>query len=293
MLVPETDVKTHMHNRKALSLPEEPYLVIAPSKRWVALDLRSLWRFRDLLYFLMWRDVKIRYKQTALGVAWAVLQPLLTMLIFTLFFGKVAKIPSNGHPYALFAFAGLVPWTFFSNAVANAGSSLVNNSALISKVYFPRLIMPAAAVLAGLVDLGASFAVMLGLAAFYGVGAGWNLLALPVLVLLTMLLATAIGLFFAALNVKYRDIRYALPFVIQLGMFATPIIYPLSMVHQQWRWVLTLNPMAGLVEGFRVSLLGGQFDFRALGLAAAITIVLLVLNAFYFRSVEKGFADLI
>ena len=293
MTEPETLEETHSHSRPSLPLPEKPHLVIVPSKRWVALDLRSIWTFRDLLYFLTLRDVKIRYKQTALGVAWAVLQPLLTMLIFTLFFGRVAKIPSNGHPYALFAFAGLLPWTFFANAITNSGNSLVNNAALISKVYFPRLIMPSAAVLAGLVDLGVALVLMFGLAAFYGVGMSLNLVALPVLILLTTLLALAVSLFFAALNVKYRDVRYALPFLVQLAMFATPIIYPLSMVPKQWRWALVLNPMAGVVEGFRAALLGGQFDLPALALAAAMTAVLLALGAYYFRSVERNFADLI
>jgi len=293
MAEPELLIEPQGYSRPSVSLPEKPLLVMVPSKRWVALDLRSLWTFRDLLYFLTLRDVKIRYKQTALGVAWAVLQPLLTMLIFTLFFGRVAKIPSNGHPYALFAFAGLLPWTFFANAITNSGNSLVNNAALISKVYFPRLIMPSAAVLAGLVDLAVSLVLMFGLAAFYGVGMSLNILALPALILLTTLLALAVSLFFAALNVKYRDVRYALPFLVQLAMFATPIIYPISMVPQRWRWALLLNPMAGLVEGFRVSLLGGQFDLPGLELAGAITIILLALGAYYFRSVERSFADLI
>jgi len=293
MTEPELLVEARSYRQPPVPMTDVPHLVITPSKRWVALDLRSLWMFRDLLYFLTWRDVKIRYKQTALGVAWAVLQPLLTMVIFTLFFGRVAKISSNGHPYPVFAFAGLLPWTFFANAITNSGTSLVNNSALISKVYFPRLIMPSAAMLAGLVDLSVSLVLMFGLAAYYGVGMSWNVLALPALILLTMLLALAVGLFFAALNVKYRDVRYALPFLVQLAMFATPIIYPLSLVPKQWRWALVLNPMSGLVEGFRVALLGGQFDVPALALAAAITLILLTAGAYYFRAVERSFADLI
>lgn len=274
-------------------LSPAPLLVITPTKRWVALDFRSLWAGRDLLYFLMLRDVKVRYKQTALGVAWAILQPLLAMLVFTLFFGKVAKIPSNGVPYPLFAYIGLLPWTFFANAITNSGNSLVNNASLISKVFFPRLIMPGATIAAGLVDLGVSFILMFGLMAFYRVPLNWNLLVVPVLVLLTALLAFAVGVFFAALNVKYRDVRYALPFLVQLAMFATPIIYPSSMVKEEWRWALKANPMAGLVEAFRTAVLGGHFDFTALAVSMGLTIVLLAVGIFYFRSVEKYFADII
>jgi lipopolysaccharide transport system permease protein len=277
----------------AVEVPGEPLLVITPSGRWAGLDLRGFWTHRDLLYFLAWRDVKIRYKQTALGVAWAMLQPLLTMLIFTLFFGKVAKIPSEGLPYALFAYAGLTPWTFFANAITNSGNSLVMNSNLISKIYFPRLIVPSATVLAGLVDLIVSLALIFGLFAYYGVWPDWNILALPLLVAATALLALAIGLFFSALNVKYRDMRYALPFLVQLGMFATPIIYPSSMAPERWRWLLSINPMTGIVEGFRAALLGGRFDGQALFISGSVTVALLIAGAYYFRSVEKSFADVV
>ncbi len=270
-----------------------PTVVIVPSSGWAVIDLASLWTYRDLLYFLTLRDVKVRYKQTALGVAWAILQPLLTMVIFAIFFGKFAKIPSDGIPYPLFAFAGLLPWTFFSTAVTNCGSSLVSNAALTNKVYFPRLIMPGATTLAGLVDFGVSLVLMFGMIVYYRLGITWNVLALPLLVVVTYSIALAVGVFFAALNVKYRDVRYALPFLVQLAMFATPIIYPSSMVPVQWRWILSINPMAALVEGFRACLLGGHFDFPALTAATCLTLFLLTASAVYFRSVEKHFADFV
>ena len=271
----------------------EPVIVIVPSRRWVALDLRGLWAYRELLYFLAWRDVKIRYKQTALGVGWAILQPLLTLVIFTILFGRLAKIPSGGQPYSVFALAGILPWTFFANAITNASNSLVNNSNLIGKVYFPRLIMPAATVLAAVVDLGFSFVLMFGYYAYQHVPITINILFLPALVLVTILLAMAVGAFFAAMNVKYRDVRYALPFLVQLAMYATPIIYPLSLVPQQWRTVVGLNPMAAIVEGYRTALLGGVFNWPSLAIASLATVAILVGSAFYFRSVEKGFADIL
>src|SRR5215813_3874395 len=271
----------------------EPLVVISPSRRWVALDLAGLWSYRELLYFLTWRDVKIRYKQTALGIGWALLQPLLTLLVFTILFGKMAKIPSGGQPYTTFVLAGILPWTFFANAVTASSNSLVTNANLIGKVYFPRLIMPAATVLAATVDLGLSFVLMFGLYAYHRVPYTLNILLLPALVLLTILLALAVCAFFSALNVKYRDVRYALPLLIQLAMYATPVIYPLSLVPAQWRPLLILNPMASVIEAYRTCLLGGVFDWQSLGIAAAATVAILVGSAFYFRSVEKGFADIL
>ena len=273
-------------------LPDKPLVSIRPSKSWVALNLRDLWLYRDLLYFLVWRDVKVRYKQTALGVAWAIMQPLFTMLIFSFIFGRLAGIKSDGVPYPLFAYAGLLSWTFFANAVTSSGNSLVGSANLITKVYFPRLLIPVAAVIAGLVDFAIAFLLLAVLMLYYRVALTWNILMLPVLMLLTTLLAIGVGMWMSALNVKYRDIRYALPFVIQLWFFASPIIYPAS-IFQHWRWLLAFNPMAGLIEGYRAALYGRPFDWPMLALSSGLTLALLTYAAFTFRRMEKGFADII
>lgn len=275
------------------SIPEHPLTVIEPGRSWVALDIRSLWSYRELLFFLTWRDVKVRYKQTALGVAWAVLQPLCTMLVFSLFFGRLAGVPSDGIPYPLFAFAGLLPWVFFSNAVTNSGNSLVGNANLITKVYFPRLLVPGAAVGAGLVDLLFGFILVALLMIFFGFGTSWSVLFLPLLVVLLMLLALGVGLWMSALNVKYRDIRYALPFLIQIWMFISPVIYPASFVPAKWRWVVWLNPLAGIIEGFRAALFGRPLPWGLLGVATALTLLWLFYAAFTFRRMEKSFADIV
>lgn len=274
-------------------LPEKPLVVIQPSKSWVALNLRDLWLYRDLLYILTERDIKVRYKQTILGALWAIIQPLFTMLIFTLFFGRLAGMPSDGIPYPIFAYAGLLPWTFFSNAVTNSGNSLVGNSNLITKVYFPRMIIPIASVGAGLVDFAIAFSLLVVLMFYYGVGLTVNILMVPVLVVLTALLAIGIGMWMSGLNVKYRDVRYALPFLIQLGMFATPIIYPASIVPEKWRWLLALNPLTGIIEGYRSAFFGKPFDWVALGISALIALSILVYSAYSFRKMEKTFADIV
>jgi lipopolysaccharide transport system permease protein len=274
-----------------------PHLVIEPGRSWSSLDLREIWKYRELLYFLTWRDVKVRYKQTMLGAAWAVLQPLLTMLVFTLLFGKLAKLPSDNVPYPLFAFAGLLPWTFFSNAVGSAGNSVVGNPQLVTKVYFPRLIVPAAAVLAGLVDFGVSFLLMCIMMAVYRVPLGVNFLLLPVLIFLTAALAMGIGTWLASLNVKYRDIRHLIPFTLQLWMYVTPVAYPLSLIPRPYRALLIINPMTGLIEGYRVVLLSGingaSFNWTALGVSVLMTAAMLVFAAYAFRRFERLFADLI
>jgi lipopolysaccharide transport system permease protein len=274
-------------------LPDRPIVILEPSKFWVALDLRSLWAYRELLYFLTWRDVKVRYKQTVLGAAWAIIQPLLTMLIFTLFFGQLAGVPSDGIPYPIFAYAGLLPWTFFSNAVTNSGNSLVGSSSLITKVYFPRMIIPGAAVTAGLVDFAIAFLVLVALMVYYHIRVSGIVLMMLPLTLLITLLALGVGMWMSALNVRYRDIRYALPFLIQLWMFASPIIYPVSMLPAKWRWLLALNPLTGIIAGFRASLFGLPLDWQALGISTGITLVLLVYSAFSFRRMEKSFADIV
>jgi homopolymeric O-antigen transport system permease protein len=252
-----------------------------------------LWDYRELLYFLTWRDVKVRYKQTVLGAAWAVIQPLFTMIVFSIFFGNLARLPSDGIPYPLFAYAAVLPWTFFSNAVTNSGNSLVGSANLITKVYFPRMVIPVAAVAAGLIDLMIAFGILIVLMIYYGVGLTWNLLMAPALVVMTMLLAVAAGMWTSAVNVKYRDVRYALPFAIQLLMFATPIIYPASIVPERWRWALNLNPLTGIIEGYRASVFGRPFDWPALAISAAITSALLVYATCYFRRMERTFADIV
>jgi len=272
---------------------EQPLVSIRAGGKWAAIDVNSLWAYRELLYFLTWRDVKVRYKQTVLGAAWAIIQPLFTMIIFSIFFGKLAGMPSDGIPYPLFAYAGLLPWTFFSNAVNSSGNSLVGSANLITKVYFPRMIIPGAAVAAGLIDLLVAFVILIVLMVYYQVGVTVHILMLPVLIVLTTLLAIGVGMWMSALNVKYRDIRYALPFAIQLWMFATPIIYPLSLVPEHWRWLLKINPLSGIIEGYRSSFFGRPFDWQSLSISALITLVVLVYAAYDFRRMERTFADIV
>ena len=272
------------------SLPEKPLVVIEPQKSWVPLNLRDLWQYRDLLYILAMRDIKVRYKQTALGATWAIIQPLFTTLIFTIFFGSLAGVKSVDVPYPLFAFAGLLPWTFFANAVTTSGNSLVGNSNLITKVYFPRMIIPMAAVAAGLIDFLISFVVFAVMMIYYGVGFSINILMLPILVLLTSLLAVGVGMLMSALNVKYRDIRYALPFLIQLGMFASGII---AAVPENWRFILSFNPLVGIIEAYRAAFFNTPFNWSSLGFSAFITAAVLVYAAYNFRRMEKSFADVI
>jgi len=274
-------------------IPEQPLVVIEPSRYWVALDLRGLWAYRELLYFLTWRDVKVRYKQTLLGAAWAIIQPLFTMIIFSLLFGRLAGIKSDDIPYPMFAYAGLLPWTFFSNALTASGNSLVGSSSLITKIYFPRIIIPAAAVAAGLVDFALAFLVLIPLMFYYGVSVTPRLLFLPLMVILLTFLSLAIGMWMSALNVKYRDIRYALPFLIQLWMFVSPVIYPASMLGGKLKIVLTLNPLTGIIENFRASLLGRPMKWSSLAISTAITVVVFIYSAYSFRRMERTFADLV
>jgi lipopolysaccharide transport system permease protein len=275
-------------------LPDRPLVIIAPSKSWVSLQLGDVWLYRELLYFLTWRDVKVRYKQTMLGASWAILQPLMTMLIFTLLFGRLAGIKSDGVPYPIFAYAGLLIWTFFANSVTTSGNSLVGSANLITKIYFPRMIIPGAAVAAGLVDLAIAFVIQIVLMIYYHVAISAAILMVPVLVLLTTLLALGVGMWLSALNVKYRDIRYAIPFLIQLGMFASPVIYPESMLQGKLKYVLRLNPLTGIIENFRVALFGhNNFDWNSLGISTAITLFILVYSAYSFRRLERSFADIV
>jgi lipopolysaccharide transport system permease protein len=260
----------------------------------IGVGLRELWEFRELLYFLIWRDVKVRYKQTALGAAWAVLQPLLTMLVFSLFFGRLAKMPSDGVPYPIFAFAALVPWTFFANGLTQGANSLVGSANLIKKVYFPRLAVPAATTLAGLVDLTIAFAVLLAMMAYYGIAPTTNIVWLPSFVLLALATAFGVSFWLSALNVQYRDVRYVVPFLTQFWLFATPIAYPSSLLHEPWRTVYGLNPMVGVVEGVRWALLGvNGAPGASIVVSIASAAALLVSGAWYFRRMERRFADVV
>jgi lipopolysaccharide transport system permease protein len=271
-----------------------PVLRIAPSHGWVSLKLHELWEYRELLYFLTWRDVKVRYKQTALGAAWAIIQPFFTMVVFSLFFGRLAGIPSDGVPYPIFSFAALVPWTFFANGLNQSSNSLVGSADLIKKVYFPRLAVPIATVLSGVVDFALAFLVLLGMMLYYGVIPTVNVLWLPLFLLLALVTSLGVGLWLSALNVKYRDVRYTVPFLTQFWLFSTPIVYPSSLLSEPWRTLYGLNPMVGVVEGFRWALLGTDTapgPIIAASSVAAITI--LVGGAFYFRRMEKTFADVV
>ena len=273
---------------------QRPVVVIRPASRFVPLNLKDVWDYRELLVFLIWRDIKVRYKQTALGAGWAVIQPFMMMVVFSIFLGHLAKVPSDGLPYPLFAFAGLVPWTFFAQALGGASNSLVGNANLIGKVYFPRLIMPLAIAASFLVDLVIALVLLAGIMAWYGVAPSVEVLLVPLLTLLALVTALAVGVWFAALNVRFRDVRYAVPFLIQLWMFATPVAYATSLVPDRWRWVYAINPMTGVVEGFRWSLISsGPAPGLVLIISTLATGVLLVSGLFYFRKVERTFADVI
>lgn len=275
------------------ALPTEPLVVIQPQSTFSLLKLKDVWAYRELLYFLAWRDVKVRYKQTALGAAWAILQPLFMMVIFTLFFGRLAGVGSDGIPYPLFALAGLVPWTFFSNSVTASSNSLVGSANLITKVYFPRLIVPAAAMIAGLVDFVLAFVLLVALMIYYRVSLTTNLLFLIPLTLLMALFSLGVGTWMSALNVKYRDVRFALPFLIQLWMFVSSVILPSSSLPAKYRWLLWFNPMSGIIEGYRSALFGLPFDWPTLGIASALTVIVLLYSAYSFSRVERSFADII
>lgn len=272
---------------------EDAKILIDARDAALGLHLRELWNYRELLYFLTWRDIKLRYKQTALGAAWVIIQPLFTMLLFTLFFGKLARMPSDNVPYPLFAYAGLVPWTFFSNAITNSGQSLVGNSTLISKVYFPRIYIPAGAVGAGLLDFAIASALLLPMLVYYDITITWRILLLPAFALLATILALGVGMWLAALNVRYRDVRYAIPFLVQLWLFASPVIYPASIVPLKWRWLLAANPVTGVIEGFRASILGKEFDVSTILSSVIVSSLILTFSFFAFRRVEDSFADVV
>ena len=271
-----------------------PTLHIRPPQGWASLELGELWEYRELLFFLVWRDIKVRYKQTALGAAWAIIQPFFMMVVFSLFFGRLAKIPSDGIPYPVFAYCALLPWQLFAHALTESSNSLVGNQNLITKVYFPRLVVPISAVLGGLVDFAVAFVILLGMMAYYGLVPTLAIVTLPLFVLLAIFTALGVGLWLSALNVQYRDVRYTIGFLTQFWLFATPVAYPSSLVPQQWRWLYGLNPMAGVVEGFRWALLGkSEGPGILLVFSIFAVIVLLVSGLYYFRRMEQTFADIV
>lgn len=255
--------------------------------------LAEIWRSREILFFLAWRDVKVRYKQAALGIAWAVLQPLFTMVTFTFFFGRLAHIPSSGVPYPLFSFSALLLWTYFAVTLAQVGNSLISNASLITKIYFPRVLLPGAAALGGLLDLLVGSVLLAGMMIYYRVTPHWTLLLSPLFVIETALLVMGVGMLLAALNVRYRDVKYTIPFLTQIGLFVTPIIYPVSFLPQRYQWLLALNPMAGIIDGFRGCLLGSPIDWGLVACSWVATLLLLLLGGLHFRSTERVFADIV
>jgi lipopolysaccharide transport system permease protein len=277
-----------------LDKKEGSVVFIKPSRGWVLPQIRDVWAYRELLYFLVWRQLKIRYKQTVLGVLWAIIQPFFLMVIFSIFFGRLAKIPSEGIPYPIFAYAGLLPWTYFAKSLNACTESLVGNSHLITKVYFPRLIIPLSSVLSGLVDFSIAFSILLAMMFYYQIIPTLAALLLPFLILMAMATALGVGLWFSALNVQYRDIRYAISFLVQFWFFATPVVYPSNLVPERWRVLYSLNPMTGVAEGFREALLGkGQLDWPMFTVSITVVVFLVLTGTFYFRRMEKGFADVV
>jgi homopolymeric O-antigen transport system permease protein len=278
----------------ALTANDAPVIRVEPPRGWIPLRLRDVWSFRELLYFLVWRDVNVRYKQTVFGVAWAIIQPFSAMVVFSLFFGRLAKIPSDGVPYPVFSYAALVPWTFFANNLNQISNSVVRDANLVTKVYLPRLVIPIAAALGGLVDFAVAFVVLLGMMVAYRTPPTINMVFLPLLLLLAMATSVGVGLWLSALNVQFRDVRYIVPFLAQAWLFATPVVYPSSLLPARWRLLYGLNPMAGVVEGFRWALLGTHTRPGPMIVVSALTVLgLLITGAFYFRRVESKFADVV
>jgi lipopolysaccharide transport system permease protein len=288
-----TDLRQHAAPRPATATIEPPVTIIVPTSGWARLRLGELWEFHELVFFFIWRDIKVRYKQTVLGAGWALIQPLFTMAIFSIFFGRLAGIPSDGLPYPLFALAGLVPWLFFMNGLTHGANSLVENEKLIKKVFFPRMIVPVASVLAGLVDLAIASGLLVVAMVYYQIAPSFEVMFLPLFVLLAVVAAMGVALWLSALNVQFRDVRYVVPFLGQVWMFATPIAYPSSLLNESWQLVYAINPMVGVVEGFRWALLGaGDAPWGVVSISAAVAVLCLVTGAFFFRRVERSFADI-
>src|SRR5437762_2375316 len=290
--------KTGSSRMVNVSSPEDAgktsVVIIQPTKGLFCLDLDAVWPYRELLYFLIWRDIKVRYKQTVIGAGWAICQPLMTMVIFTIVFGNFAKIPSDGLPYPIFAYTALLPWNFFAQALGRSGISLVGSANLITKVYFPRLIIPIAAAVASIVDFAIAFVILLGMMIWFGIAPTWGMLALPLFLLLTLVTALSVGLWLSALNVRYRDVGYIIPFLTQFWMYASPVVYPVSLVPEKWRLLYSLNPMAGVIEGFRWALLGkGTPDFGVIAVRGGVVMALLLGGIVYFGRTEQTFADIV
>ncbi len=282
MELKSADGETLAHNR------------IEPARGWVSLKLDELWEYKELLLFLTWRDIKVRYKQTALGAAWAIIQPFFTMIVFSLFFGKLAKMPSDGVPYPIFSYAALVPWTFFANGLSQSSNSLVGSSNLIKKVYFPRLIVPLSTVLAGVIDFVLAFILLLGMMLYFHIMPSVNVIFLPLFLLLALVTSLGVGLWLSAMNVQFRDVRYVIPFITQFWMFASPIAYSSRLLSQPWRTIYAINPMAGVVEGFRWALLRTNTAPGPMIMVSSVTgVLLLISGAYYFRRMERTFADVI
>jgi len=276
------------------SRQQTPVIYLQPSKGWLSINFKEMWRYRELIYFLTWRDIKVRYKQAVLGIAWAVLQPLLTTMIFTVIFGNLLKTPSQDIPYPLFTLTALLPWQLFATALQRSSISLVGNANLITKIYFPRLAIPLSSVMAALVDFSVSFVVLLGVMMHYRYWPGWNILWLPVIILLALLTALSVGLWLSALNVQYRDIQHMVPFIVQVWMYASPIVYSINTIPEGiWRWLYGLNPMVGVIQGFRWAMLGGDPPDITMAFSVGMVLILLTSGLFYFRRMEKTFADIV
>jgi lipopolysaccharide transport system permease protein len=292
-LTPNSTNRTDPNSLPPYELPQKPLVTIQPNKSWSPIGLHELWAYRELLYFLALRDLQVRYKQTLLGVTWVLLQPLLTTFVFTIFLGVLIRVPSDGIPYVLFVYVGLLPWTFFSAAIISSSNSLVNNAHLITKVFFPRSLIPISAVAARLVDLAIAFIVLVCMMAYYRVAVTWAILLLPVLVAFITLLALGVSMVASAMNVKYRDVGVLIPVLLQLWMYASPVVYPTSLVPARWQFIYNLNPLSGLIGGFRAAVLGGSIDWRALVFSVGVTAALIVYAAFLFRRMETRFADIV
>jgi lipopolysaccharide transport system permease protein len=287
-------IESELQATKLQPIADISVIRIEPSRGWVSIELSELWTYRELLYFLIWRDVKVRYKQTVIGIGWAILQPLLTMVVFTMIFGNFAKIPSDGLPYPVFAFTALLPWNLFAGALNRCTLSLVGSANLITKVYFPRLIVPVSAIISGIIDFAIAFVFLLGIMLWFHIALTWDAIALPIFLLLTLITALAVGLWLSALNVRYRDVGQAIPFLIQIWMFLSPVAYPASLVPEKWRLLYSLNPMAGVIEGFRWALLGKESpDFKVIAVSTAVVVALLFSGLVYFKRIERTFADVV